>query len=152
MGIQIGYSQTKKPFYEQIAFDYFRTEILVKKPENKKIRIYEKLLTFSEEKKRYLWTPNCLKKFEINKKAELKINLSGKTKLNLVNLNNKIFKIKKNGKGAYPKLYVAESISNKPNQIIVSIHILYKFSDHNYRIEMNKEGEIINWCERGTVY
>jgi hypothetical protein len=151
LGIEIGFSQSETPFYEQIAFDFYRTEILPENPESKKIKIYKKLLTFPEAKT-FFWVPRCITDFEITKTTKLKFNLSKKSKLNLVGLNDKIFKIKKYGKGAYPKLYVSESISNKQNRIIVNIHILYKSSNHNYRIELNKYGKIITWCEEGEIY
>ena len=69
----IGIAQNKVPFFEQIAFDFYRTEILNKHPVEKKIRVYKELQPYKEN---LFWYPRCLKKIKIKEYDSSSYNLS----------------------------------------------------------------------------
>jgi hypothetical protein len=104
LGIEIVFSQTEVPFYEQIAFDFYRTEILSVHPVEKKLKVYRNLYSFFN-KEYPAFFPNCLNhKWAIN--DSFIDNVSNRNELNLNELNDSRFKLKKYGKGAKPKICI----------------------------------------------
>ncbi len=146
----IGLSQNKVPFFEQIAFDFYRTEILVQNPVKKKIKVYSKIRPSKLTEDLY-WYPRCLKKFKTEEYDNSKHNVSNKSELNLNNINKTKFKIKKYGKGTYPKLYVSQSLLFSHNRILVRIEERYKWEGNYYYIELDSDGKVTDWCKGGYL-
>ncbi len=146
----IGIAQTKVPFFEQIAFDFYQTEILPKNPAKNKIRIYKEIQPYKLTETPF-WYPRCLEKIEIEEYDNSKHNVSNKTELNLENIDKGDFKIKKYGKGNYPKLYVSQSLTLSENRILVVLKEVEKWSGIYYYIELDKKGKITNWCQGGYI-
>ncbi|GAA4280012.1 hypothetical protein GCM10022260_04330 [Gaetbulibacter aestuarii] len=142
--------QTNIPFFEQIAFDFYRTEILVKNPVKKKISVYEEIQPFQLTEIPF-WYPRCIDQFEIKEHDNFKSNLSKKKVLNLENLDHSKFKIKEYGKGSFPKLFVSQSLLFNENRNLVVIQEIYKWSATYYYIELDNHGKIIDWCSGGYI-
>ncbi len=147
------FSQSEKPFYEQIAFDFYKESILKTYPVKRKITIY-KSLTYNSEEEIYYIPSNCLKnEISNNEKKIEKLEFSKYWKtfedmrlnLDLKDINKKQFKIRKNNNGSFPKLYIHYPKIYK-NRIFVILHEKKLNNGKYYIIEFNESGEIIDWC------
>ncbi len=154
------YSQTDKIFYEQKAFDFYRFEILDSFPVSKKIKVYQSV--FDSHHHPFIVgfvTPDCLDNISWknnNQFSELKSytvnqgNLNPEiTKLNFQDLDKIQFKIKKFGRGNYPKLFISSPHIENENYDRVFVNVYENHStakDVIYHLEFNKKGQIINWC------
>jgi len=121
----IGIAQSKIPFYEQIAFDFYHNEILTKDSIQSRIRVYKEIETYKLTEDLF-WPPECLEKFKIVEYDNSRYNLSEKTELNLDYIDQSTFKISKYGKGRYPKLYTSQSLLFSENRILVVLRELHK--------------------------
>lgn len=159
---EIGFTQTKFPFFEQIALDIYSSEIIYDFPVKKKIKVYKYLHDLHPE---IYWfnTPSCLqniawsnnKQFEPIKgyqKKQFDVD-SEQFELNTSNLNKKQFKIKKKAKAGYPKLFITNPHKEKGNNNRVFVNI---YEVHNelkeiiYHLEFDNKGNIIDWCRTVT--
>ncbi len=170
----IGISQTESPHYEQIAFEFFQEEILTENLTNKKVTVYKELkpvinldstsLSISQHQKNYnpFWFPKCNKLFteafqllyKEQKTNSIKNNISGEKHLNLSRISEANFKIKKYGKGKYPKLFVDQSVTIIVKDIeltIVNISLIEKFKGTIYHIQIDKNGKVKKWCQTGYI-
>lgn len=156
LGIGIGFSQTELPFFEQNAFDFYGKEILKANPVKKRISIYRYYMDF-QKAGNYLPSGECFKKpiFE-NQVAEVDEDVYGqnnidseKFEMDLSKLDKKQFKIRKNGRGSYPKLFLSYPMVSKkePNRFFVNISETYDRLVNIYHIEMDENGEVIDWCK-----
>jgi len=141
--------------FEQKAFDLYKTEILDSFPVNKKIKIYQYAFDFRPN---VFWfsTPNCLenivwknnKQFEeISLYKEKKIGFD--SKLDFSKIDKKQFKVKLNGKGNFPKLFISSPHIEKGDDKRIFINLYEKHSERKeyiYHIEFNQDQKIINWC------
>ena len=143
-------AQNEVPFYEQRAFDFYRNSILSQKPINKKVTVYAELEPYAATENPY-WYPRCLESFKLSENDSLRNNISNQRKLNLAELKDKRFRVKKYGKGSYPKLYVSQSFSINDNQIFVNVNEIHKWNGNIYHIEFDSNGKVINWCKGGYV-
>ena len=151
-----GISQTEFPFYEQIAFDFYQSKLIDSFPTKNKVKVYPYVFDFQPD---YLVfsNPNCLgfkwenneqfQPFESYVESQTKID-SERFELDFSNLDKKKFRIKKRGKGNYPRLYITapHKEKNETEQVYVNIHETHKNIHVTYHIEFNEKGEIINWC------
>ncbi|MFI2742751.1 hypothetical protein ACG2LH_08430 [Zhouia sp. PK063] len=152
----IGISQTKFPFYEQIAFDFYQSTIIDSFPSKKKITVYPYVTDFHLSG--YVFSnPTCLgitwksnKQFkEIEAYVESQRNIdSDRFELDFSNLDKKRFQIKKRAKGNYPRLYITAPNKeiNRTGRIFVNIYENYENQDIIYHLEFNDKGQIIDWC------
>ncbi|WP_299549950.1 hypothetical protein [Seonamhaeicola sp.] len=153
----IGVSQTKYPFYEQIAFDFYKATIIDSFPSKKKIKVYPYVTDFHLSG--YVFSnPRCLgitwksnKQFkEIEDYVENQWHIdSDKFELDFSNLDKKKFKIKRSGKGNYPRLFITapnKEINGTSARIFVNIHENYEYQNIIYHLEFNENGQIKNWC------
>ena len=174
-GMEITFSQTDIPFYEQIAFEFFQNDILTKNPIDKKMSVYNELkpiinldmLTLSLSHYNGLfnnpfWYPKCNKFFNdafklVSKEKNwnnIKNNLSGKKILDFSKLNKIDFKIKKYGKGKYPRLYIDQSVTVIVSEIeltIVNVNLIERYSGIIYHIQIDKNGKVTYWCQTGYI-
>jgi len=151
-------AQTSTPFYEQIAFDLYRTEIIHSFPVKKRIKVYKYAFDF-QPTLFWFYTPSCLSnivwksndQFQPIKEyttSQLKID-SNRFELDFSDLDKKKFKIKKFGKGSYPKLFISPPYKENENERVF-INIYEKHSERKeviYHLEFDKTGVIKNWCQ-----
>ncbi|WP_143017357.1 hypothetical protein [Catalinimonas alkaloidigena] len=150
VGIPIGIGQNLQPFYEQIAFGYYRNEILAKKPVNKKIRIYTQLETERGNPFGYP-DPECIEKFGLTLNDSLLHYPSLHTQLALTDLNDQRFKIRKRPDGKYPAVFVGRAYTTDDRSVIVTISQIHRSYGDIYYIILDPQGNIIGWCETGYV-
>lgn len=156
---KVGFAQKNMPFYEQIAFDHYSTTIIDSFPVKKRIKVYMYAFDF-QPILFYFYTPRCLtdivwksnSQFQPFKKyVERQWNIdSNLFKLDFSNLNKKQFKIKKNGKGTYPKLFISPPYKEKENDDRIFVNIYEKHNKRKeviYHLELNQFGIIKNWCQ-----
>ena len=153
----IGIAQTKFPFYEQIAFDFYQSQIIDSFPTKKKVKVYPFVIDFHPSGNAFSY-PNCLgitwkssEQFEeIESYVKSQYNIDSKRfELDFTKLNKKKFKIKKRGKGNYPRLHITAPHKEKKgtDRIFVNIHETHKKIYITYHFEFNNQGKIINWCK-----
>ena len=138
-------AQSNEPFWEQIAFDFYRTEILQKSPIKKRIKISKELNSI------YYLKADCLKNKIINEKE---INLV-KSKhfenfeLDLEKIDKKQFRIvKKIDKLSNSEVFVEVSKAYEFNgRIFVVINEFVASQGKKYTFEFDKNGNIIDWCK-----
>ncbi|MEE9363423.1 MAG: hypothetical protein V3U92_12570 [Cellulophaga sp.] len=150
-------AQTKTPFYEQLAFDLYKTKILEAHPVPKKITIYENAFGFHPT---LFWNtpPSCFPNVTAKRGVKFKEisayakkhweNDSDYFELDFSNLNKKQFKIKKKRKGKFPKLFISLPFieQKKSRRIFVTIYEKYENKEVLYHIEFTKNGDIVDWC------
>jgi len=151
LGFKSAYGQTETPFYEQIAFNFYRTEILSSHSPDKKLRVYKEIDRYPMMKDPS-WYPQCFEDFRVwTKKDKLSDNISGKKELDLSDLGMELFKLKKYGKGRYPKLYVSQSLSLNDEIILVNVCEIYRWHGRYYHVKMDSNGNVIDWCIGGYI-
>ena len=153
----IGIAQTEFPFYEQIAFDLYQSKLIDSFPTKKKVKVYPYVMNFHPSGNAFSY-PNCLgiiwksgeqfEKIESYVKSQYNID-SERFELDFTKLNKKKFKIKKRGKGSYPRLNITapHKEKNGSERIFVNIHEIHKKIYVTYHFEFNEKGKIINWCK-----
>lgn len=132
------------PDYEQIAYDFYKETILTKYPKQKIVTVWTELY---KDFTRFDY-PRCLD-FKLITGGSLNLNSSKRDQL-IVN-DNKRFRIRKNLKGPYPRVFSTVSYSTKIGQHIVTITEIYKHHLITYFVEMNNSGTVINWCKGGWM-
>ena len=148
------FSQSTFPFYEQLAFDFYKENILKVYPVKSKITVF-KSLNYDSSEEIYYVPSECLKaqipnygknieKLEYSKywKSFKDMNID----LDLTNINKNQFKIKKFNHGNFPKLFIHYPKIYK-NRIFVIVHEKYENDGKYYTVEFNQVGEIIDWCK-----
>ena len=153
----IGFAQTDFPFYEQIAFDFYQSKLIDSFPTKKKVKVYPYVMDFHPMGNAFSY-PNCLgitwkgsgqfEKIESYVESQNTID-SNRFELDFTGLNKKKFRIKKRGKGNYPRLHITAPYKerNGNERIFVNIHETHENIDVTYHMEFNLKGEIIDWCK-----
>ncbi|MET1259888.1 hypothetical protein ABV409_11110 [Flagellimonas sp. DF-77] len=156
LGTIFGLAQTELPFFEQIAFDFYGQEILKNHPVKKRISVYR---FYSDFQKGGTYIPNgkCFEKpifenqtIEVDKTTYEQDNIdSGKFELDFSQLDKKQFKIRRNGRGSYPKLFMSYPLASKkePNRFFVNVSESYDRLVIIYHLEINKTGKVVDWCK-----
>lgn len=154
----IGISQSDFPFYEQIAFDFYQSIIIDSFPTKKKVKVYPYAFDFQPDYFAFS-NPSCLgitwenneqfEPLELYVESQIKID-SERFELDFSDIDKKIFKIKKRGKGNYPRLYITapHTEKNGTEQVFVNIHETHKYLWVTYHFEFNDKGGIIDWCRK----
>ncbi|MEO5788082.1 hypothetical protein [Gelidibacter sp.] len=151
----IGFAQKDFPFFEQIAFDFYRTKLLDSFPIQKKIKVFPYVNQFHTSG---ISNPICLgidwknnnqfQELDSYTKSQYNID-SNRYELDFRDLDKRKFKIKRNGNGNFPKLYISppntEGIGT--DKIYVDINEAHKNKTVIYHFEFNKKGEIKDWCK-----
>ena len=156
MGTVFGQAQTKLPFFEQIAFDFYGQEILKIHPVKKRISVYR---YYSDFQNGGTYFPNveCLKKpiFE-NQTDEVDKTTYGqdsidseKFEIDLSQLDKTQFKIRRNGRGSYPRLFISYPVVSKkePNRFFVNVSESYERLVNIYHLEIDRTGKVVDWCK-----
>jgi len=139
-------AQSDNPFYEQNAFDFYRTEIVQKTQIKGKLKITTKL------KSLYYLSAECLKNKIYNEK-NIKILHNSKYfqgyQLNIKDIDRKQFrKVKKINKNLNSEKFVEVSVAYEfENRIFVVIYEFVAGHYRDYTFEFNREGKIIDWCK-----
>ena len=152
----IGIAQTEFPFYEQIAFDFYQSKLIDSFPTKKKVKVYPYVMDFHPSRGNF-YRPNCLgidwKKSnpfkEIKEYVESQLQIdSDRFELDFSNLDKKKFKVKKRGKGNYPRLHITAPHKeiDGTERIFVNIHETHEYLYVTYHLEFNDKGELIDWC------
>jgi hypothetical protein len=155
-GLGNSFGQSDIPFYEQIAFDYYQTDILESYPVEEKISVYRYFYDF-HGRNIYFATPLCLKnvvqndsksiiKFDEKKYGQNYIE-SEKFELNFSDLNKRQFKIRNRKLGKYPRLFITYPRVMERTRIFINIVEVYESKGNAFHIEMDLEGNIIDWCK-----
>lgn len=148
------FSQSENPFYEQLAFDFYKENILKVFPVEKKITVF-KSLNYDSGEEIYYVPSDCLKtKLPNDGKNIEKLEYSKYWKsfedtrlnLDLKKIDRKQFKIKKSNRGYFPKLFVHYPKTYR-DRIFVVLHEKYQNSGKYYTVEFNQQGKIIDWCK-----
>ena len=139
-------AQSNGPFLEQIAFDFYRTEILAKSPIKKRIKINKELNSI------YYLDADCLKNKIQNEKNIDKYQNSkyfDGYRLDLKTIDKKQFRIvKKTNKSSNSEVFVEVSIAYEFNdRIFVIIHEFVASQGKKFTFEFDKNGNIIDWCK-----
>jgi hypothetical protein len=138
-------AQSDEPFYEQIAFEFYCSEILAKSDIDVRLKINGDLNYVN-----YIST-DCLKEKIINEK-----NFTIKPKnnfdtlfLELKNINKKKFKIvKKINTNTNKENYLLVSRSLEvENRIFVIINEMVNVNGRGFTFEFDLAGNIIDWCQ-----
>ena len=145
IGATSSFSQTKEPFYEQIAFDYFRVEILTETQKSQKIKI---------ELDNYFWATQSDKKKIIkyflnsnNRESDLTESLDFDKYGFPLNLKkDKRFKRKRFWNGNSPKIEISVPIEFKEQKVFIIIKLINKNKGKLYYLEMDKGGKVLNYC------
>lgn len=134
-------AQSNDSFWEQIAFDFYRTEILPKSPIKKRIKINKELNSI------YYLSADCLKN-KINNEKKLNLVESKYFELNLEKIDKKQFRIvKKINKLSNSEVFVEVSEAYEFNErIFVVINEFDASRGKKYTFEFDKNGNIIDWC------
>ena len=138
-------AQSDEPFYEQIAFEFYCSEILAKSEIDVRLKINGHLNYVN-----YI-SADCLKEKIINEK-----NFTIKPKTNfdtlfleLKNINKKKFKIvKKINTNTNKENYLLVSRSLEvENRIFVIINEMVNVNGRGFTFEFDSAGNIIDWCQ-----
>lgn len=138
-------AQSDEPFYEQIAFKFYCSEILAKSEIDVRLKINGHLNYVN-----YI-SADCLKEKIINEK-----NFTIKPKnnfdtlfLELKNINKKKFKIvKKINTNTNKENYLLVSRSLEvENRIFVIINEMVNVNGRGFTFEFDSAGNIIDWCQ-----
>ena len=139
-------AQSNGPFLEQIAFDFYRTEILPNSPIKKRIKINKELNSI------YYLDADCLKN-KIHNEKNIGNYQNSKYfdgyRLDLKTIDKKQFRIvKKINKSSNSGVFVEVSRACELNdRIFVIIHEFVASQGKKYTFEFDKNGIIIDWCK-----
>ena len=137
------FAQQQTPFFEQIAFDYFKKEIITKEKIENKLYVNDSISSYG---KPFDWL-RCFKTYKSD--DLLSTNASHQTIIEIMETkNSKIFKATKRHKS---NCNVVESIDMKNGNHIVNIVVYGKYHGDVYHIEMDEKGNILKWCKGGWV-
>jgi hypothetical protein len=141
------YSQANTFDLESKAFEFFKETILNKYPVKRKMTLWVDL---ERAKNDPYWYPRCLEKF---KPEDSIIEVRHPTgRISLKDYDKDKFRIKSNGRGRLPVLFVNGAFTSKGLNPIVNITVLQKDHVDIYHMEFNQEGKIIDWCKGGYIY
>lgn len=146
-------------FYEQVAFDFYQSEILQKFPVKKKLKVYNWFRNFHpnyfvfhapECLKGIVWKSNdqfqAIKSYE-DKQSEFD---SSFQVLDFSKIDKRKFKEAKSKDGSYfPKLKISLPFieRKKGDRVFINIYQLdTKLKSTIYLLEFDKNGKIVNWC------
>ncbi|WP_370392101.1 hypothetical protein [uncultured Winogradskyella sp.] len=157
LNFNLGFGQVEIPFFEQIAFDFYKDSLLTKFPVEKRIKIpkYTTDFHFSSYK---FQVNECLTGELLTEGKELEIfgiyaleqmDFDSPThKMNYENLDKKQFRIKKSSSNL--NLRISQPYHKKDyfENFYVIISENYKRKNITYYLLIDKNGKIKNWCRK----
>lgn len=139
-------AQESVPFYEQLAFDFYNSEILPNSDLSVRLKISDEMQFMN-----YI-DAACLKEKIINEKNISTVENSNSFEnygLNLENINKKylkkVWKIKNDSRKA--DYVVVSTAQVYTRRIFVVIRQMAEGRGKVYTFEFNTSGEIIDWCQ-----
>jgi|GEM_PF-1993750 len=157
LGFNLGFSQVELPFFEQIAFDFYKDTIVEKYPPEKKIRIAKYAVDLHPHYYRFQ-VDECLTGEFLDEKTNLQILSTYAEKeadfdfytqlMNYDGINKKQFRIKNSKTESYPYLRISMPYHEKHeiDRYIVNIVEHHKKWSVEYFLLIDKNGNVINWC------
>ena len=163
LNYSFAFGQAEIPFFEQIAFDFYKDSLLTKFPVNKRIKIPKYTSDFDIEDYRFQ-VSSCLTGQTLTDGKELEIfqeyikermDFDSPTHyMNYENINKKQFKIKNSRSDNYPNLKISEPFHEKNDfehfYIIISENYLRK--NIRYYLLTDKMGKIKKWCRNESEF
>ena len=152
------FGQKETPFFEQIAFDLYKTEIIKKFPAKGKVKI-SKYTTDLHDIHFIFYVNECLKGKYLSEKKELikyedyasrQLDLNSlKKEISFDGLNKKEFKIKKRKTESIPYLRISQPYHEKNNfeDFYVNILEFYDTWVITYFVLIDKNGKVKSWCQ-----
>jgi hypothetical protein len=127
--------------YEQVAWEFYNDKVIKDTEIKNKTTFWGPVISHC-----YLFYDTvCSNELSFNiEKKERRTNGPEISKFTYTHLDR--FKIKDEGRGKRPRVYMTMSFSNEENQQIVTIVEEYKKRAVLYHIEMLDDGKIKNWC------
>ncbi|MFI8380511.1 hypothetical protein [Leeuwenhoekiella sp. NPDC079379] len=130
LGFNLGFSQVELPFFEQIAFDFYKDTIIEKYSSNKKIRIAKYAVDLHPHYYRFQ-VDECLTREFLDEKTNLQILSSYAEKetdfdfytklMNYDVVDKKQFRIKNSKTESYPYLRISMPYYKKMSYISISL-------------------------------
>lgn len=157
LSYSLAFGQVEIPFFEQIAFDFYKDTLLTKFPTRKRIKIPKYTLDFHSAYYKFQLN-ECLTGELLTERKELKIlsiyaleqmDFDSPTHImKYENLDKKQFRIKKSQPNGYPNLRISLPHMKKDNYEDFYIIILenHKRKNVTYYLMMDKNGNLKNWC------
>jgi len=157
LGFNLGFSQVELPFFEQIAFDFYKDSIVIKYPSEKKIRIAKYAVDLHPNYYRFQ-ADECLTGEFLDEKTNLQILSSYAEKetnfdfynqlMNYDGINKKQFRIRKSKTERYPYLRISKPYHKKNDFEAYFVNIIeyHKKWSIEYFLRIDKNGKIIKWC------
>ena len=151
-----GYAQNQVPFFEQIAFDFYRTKIIDTASTKKRINIYPYASQFHPNFQVFS-NPTCLgiawknnnqfEELESYKEGQLHID-SDRYELDLSDLNKKKFKIRRNKTSKLPIVFITPPHKERNGSEDIFVNVYENHPDQTviYSFKFSVDGQIIDWC------
>jgi hypothetical protein len=140
-------AQSNEPFFEEIAFNFYKSEILKNNSNKKRLKITENFTSI------FYISAECLTDKVFNEKNIVSYQYSNLDylQLDLSNINSKQFKVvKKLNENSNRENYITISRAQIFNsRIFVVINKFVNGYGEIYTFEFNKAGEIIDFCLSG---
>nr|WP_298790797.1 hypothetical protein [uncultured Allomuricauda sp.] len=157
LSYSFAFGQVEIPFFEQIAFDFYRDSLLTKFPVKKRIKIPKYTLDFHSSSYKFQ-VNECLTGELLTEGKELEIlsiyaleqmDFDSPTHImKYKNLDEKQFRVKKSKANGYPNLRISQPYMKIDNYedfyIIISEN--YKRKNVTYYLVIDKNGNLKNWC------
>lgn len=159
LSFNLGFGQVEIPFFEQIAFDFYKDSLLTKFPVEKRIKIpkYTTEFHFSSYK---FQVSECLTGKLLTEGKELEIfgiyaleqmDFDSPTHImNYDNLDKKQFRVKKSKSSSGMNLRISQPYHKKDNfeNFYVILSENYKRKSTTYYLSIDKDGNVNNWCRK----
>ena len=155
-------AQLELPFYEQIAFDFYKDSIKPNFPVKKRLKI-SKDVNDLHPAYTHFWVPRCLTGSYLEKGKDLEVfenyvfdQMNFESPIRIMNyegLSRKEFRIKKRRPNSYPFLNISPPYHKKNNldEFYVTI------SEHYYDeivycyLLLDEKGHVKNWCREVSI-
>jgi hypothetical protein len=154
----VAFCQSNPPNYAQIAFDRYRTEIIDSLPIKKKIKVYKNVFDYAPtivSQFQPMCLPNISSDTEFEPIEAYSNNLLETAleyyEFDFTDLDKTKFKIKKIGKGGFPKLSIGVPYKHIRNDEQVYINIYVRLDERTttvYHFKFDPTNKVQYWCQR----
>ena len=157
------YGQNKIPFYEQLAFEFYKDSIADKSRFRKKIKIakytndiHPDIVTFQVNKcleGKTLKEGKELKIYELYNEELMKFD-SPTNWIKYEESDKKLFRFKNSDQYGYPRLKISKpyhQIDDFSNFYVNIIEEINRNKTDIYYLKFDDKGSVINWCKTKTV-
>lgn len=153
------FGQVEIPFFEQIAFNFYKDSLLTEFPVKKRVAIQKYTVDFHDYSNKFQ-IDRCLTGNDLTEGIELEIfsiyaseqmDFDSPTHvMNYVNVDKRQFIIKKSKTNRYPYLRISQPYHKTDNFENFYLIITENYKDKVVRYELlfNNKGTIKNWCRK----